>query len=68
MSNESVTTTGRRYARPDQVAKYLGVHVSTIYRWSQECADFPKRRKIGPSASAYDLNEIDAWVDSLQES
>lgn len=56
----------RRNARPTFAAQYLGIAVSTLWRWTAERHDFPKPRKIGPRATVWDLNEIDAWLDAQQ--
>lgn len=56
----------RRYARPTGTAQYLGVSLATIWRWNAERDDFPRPRKLGPRATVWDLNEIDAWLDAQQ--
>jgi len=56
----------RRNARPTGTAQYLGVSLATLWRWHAERPDFPRSRKIGPRATVWDLNEIDAWLAEQQ--
>ena len=66
VSDEIARHKGRRYARPTGTAQYLGVSLATVWRWSSSRGDFPRPRKIGPRATVWDLNEIDAWLDAQQ--
>lgn len=54
----------RRHARPARTAQYMGISLATLWRWSASRENFPKPRKIGPRATVWDLNEIDAWLDA----
>ncbi|MBN8759495.1 MULTISPECIES: helix-turn-helix transcriptional regulator [Pseudomonadota] len=57
----------RRNARPTGTAQYLGVSLATLWRWHAERPDFPRARKIGPRATVWDLNEIDAWLNAQEQ-
>jgi len=58
-----------RLVTADQIARAFGVSVSTVLRWHQESAHFPKRRAWlavdgSPGRShLYDRAEIIAWVE-----
>jgi predicted DNA-binding transcriptional regulator AlpA len=58
----------RRNARPTGTAQYLGISLASLWRWHADRPDFPRARKIGPRATVWDLNEIDAWLDAQQQS
>jgi prophage regulatory protein len=51
-------------ARPNQAAQLLGIGESTLWRWAQERADFPKPRKLGPRTTVWDVAELMAWRDA----
>ena len=53
--------------RPKAAAEFLGIGVSTLWRWHAERPDFPRARKIGPRATVWDLNEIDAWLNAQEQ-
>lgn len=59
-----VGTTGRRLARPNAAAKYLGIARSTLYAWTRTRLDegMPQPKRIGPKVAAFDLDEIDAFL------
>ena len=40
----------------------LPVSAATIWRWSRENPDFPKPFKLGPSVTAWNGDEIDAFI------
>jgi excisionase family DNA binding protein len=44
---------------PDQVAKLIGVKVSTIYQWTHE--NYIPHAKLG-RAVRFDLRVIEAWI------
>jgi len=48
--------------RPKAAAEYLGVAVSTLYRWAA-ATDFPKPIKLGRQASGWRKADLDAWID-----
>ncbi len=48
--------------RPKDAAAYLGVAVSTLYRWANE-PGFPTRIKLGKHASGWRKADLDAWID-----
>ena len=56
----------RRYARPTEAARYLGISLATLWRWVKERPGFPAPRKHGPRCTCWDLNEVDAWLDAQQ--
>lgn len=55
----------KKYLRPKQVAERYSVTVSTVWRWAREerfaHLNFPKAVPIGPSAMAFDSDELDAY-------
>jgi len=50
--------------RPTQAADFLGIAVSTLWRWLSERPDFPRSRKIGPRCTVFDQGELAAWRDA----
>jgi predicted DNA-binding transcriptional regulator AlpA len=58
-SNKDVTYLGQR-----ALAKCLGVSVTTIQRFREECVDFPKRRAFSPRCKGWIKGEVVAWVHS----
>ena len=48
--------------RPKDAAAYLGVAVSTLYRWAAT-GDFPQRVKLGRQASGWRKADLDAWLE-----
>lgn len=52
-----------RILRPAEVAKTLGVHRCTLWRWIQDDA-FPRPVKLGRNAIGFRRSDIAAWVDS----
>jgi predicted DNA-binding transcriptional regulator AlpA len=46
-----------------QLANYLSVAISTIYRWQKE-KGFPRgKRKLGTSEVLWDFDEVAAWKE-----
>ncbi|MCK9505929.1 MAG: AlpA family phage regulatory protein [Porticoccaceae bacterium] len=56
-----------RYSRPNATAQYLGVSLATCWRWAKERPGFPQPKKLGPRTTAWDLNDIDAFLAAEQE-
>lgn len=50
--------------RPKQSAEYLGVGLSTLWRYAKELPDFPKPRKLSARCTVFDLDELKTWRDS----
>lgn len=44
-----------------QVADRLAVSVPTVWRWARERADFPKPQRLGPAATRWRLDDLEAW-------
>lgn len=51
-------------ARPKDAASFLGVGVSTFWRWAKERPGFPKGRKLSHRCTVFDLSELVAWRDA----
>lgn len=49
--------------RPKAAAEYLGIGVSTLWRWAKDRSDFPKARKLGPRCTIFDSIELQSWRD-----
>ncbi|HDZ9166244.1 TPA: DUF4406 domain-containing protein [Klebsiella quasipneumoniae subsp. quasipneumoniae] len=47
-------------ARAKQVASYLGVHISTVWRYA-ESPDFPKAHKIAKGVTVFDAAAVRRW-------
>ncbi|WP_373190806.1 helix-turn-helix transcriptional regulator [Halomonas sp.] len=44
-----------------QVADRLAISVPTVWRWARERPDFPKPHRIGPAATRWRLDDLEAW-------
>lgn len=58
----------RRWARPLVTSRHLGISNATLWRWTKEREGFPQPYKHGPRVTCWDLNEIDAFLESQQKS
>lgn len=52
------------YVRAKQAAAHLKINPSTLWDWAKKRPDFPKPVKAGPGVTLFDLNAIDAWLQS----
>ena len=50
------------FIRAIDLAKYLGIGMSTIWTKSKHEADFPKPIKISSRITVWDKSQIDKWV------
>ena len=50
--------------RPKAAAEFLGIGVSTLWRWSKGRNDFPKARKLGPRCTVFNTIELQNWRDA----
>jgi predicted DNA-binding transcriptional regulator AlpA len=51
-------------ARPRAAAEFLGIGLSTFWRWAANRSDFPKGRALSSRVRVFDLNELAAWRDA----
>lgn len=56
--------TPTRSVRPKGGADFLGIGLSTFWRWSRERHDFPKGIRLSARAVVFDLGELAAWRDA----
>lgn len=52
----------KRLLRKAEVSSVVGLSVSTIDRMEKKC-EFPRRIALTPKTSAWDSDEIDAWIE-----
>ena len=50
------------FIRVNELAKYLGIGVSTCWIKSKHEKDFPKPRKISSRITVWNKAEVDLWV------
>lgn len=50
--------------RPKQGAEFLGVGITTFWRWVATRQDFPKGRKLSARCTVFDADELKAWRDA----
>lgn len=50
--------------RPKGGADFLGIGLSTFWRWSRERHDFPKGIRLSARAVVFNLDELAAWRDA----
>ncbi len=47
--------------RPKETARYLGIHLSTVYRWERDGL-LPHRVQLGPLATGWRKEDLDEWL------
>ena len=55
------------YARPKEACRHLQISRSTLWHWCKTRPDFPKPIKAGQRVTLFNLNAIDAWLQSQKE-
>lgn len=50
--------------RPKQAAAFLGIALSTYWRWTKERADFPRPIRLSARCTVIDGGELVAWRDA----
>lgn len=50
------------YLRAASLARLLGVHRSTLWRWVKEKPSFPRPLKITEGVTLWSLEEVQAWL------
>jgi len=50
------------FIRANDLAKYLGIGMSTLWFKSKHEDDFPKPHKISPRITVWNRDEINKWV------
>lgn len=56
-----------RYARIKEASAHFSISRSTLWHWCKTRPDFPKPIKAGQRVTLFDLNAIDAWLQSQKE-
>ncbi|MDQ0590990.1 helix-turn-helix transcriptional regulator [Variovorax paradoxus] len=64
MSNQHHLHQPSRSVRPRDGADFLGIGLSTFWRWSRNRADFPKGIHLSPRTVTFNLDELAAWRDA----
>lgn len=49
--------------RTNQLAEYLEISRSTIWRWEKN-PDFPKKIKLGTRSVGWRKSDIDRWIEN----
>lgn len=52
-----------KYVRAKELAKWLGVNQSTIWRWRKQ-KDFPTPLSLGPNTVVWSKSSIEKWINS----
>ena len=55
-----------RFIPKKEVARILGVSVSTVIRWSKT-GILPQPFELGPNKTMYVLDEIEAYIEKVKE-
>lgn len=50
--------------RPKDAAAFLGLGLSTFWRWAKLREDFPRPIKLGTRTTVYRLEDLTAWRDA----
>ena len=53
-----------RHVRPAAGAEYLGIGVSTFFKYAKEDPTFPKGIKLSTRCTLYRLSELAGWLRS----
>ena len=56
-----------RYARIKEASAHFSISRSTLWHWCKTRDGFPKPIKAGQRVTLFDLNAIDAWLQSQRE-
>ncbi len=56
-----------KYLRVNDVAAFLAVNRSTIYRWIKSNPNFPRPIQLGERSTVFDLDELKEFVSSKRE-
>lgn len=51
--------------RPKQAAEYLGIGVSTLWKWNKENPNFPERIKLGERVTVWRKADLDAFINQM---
>lgn len=47
--------------RPKAAAEFLGISISTLWRWAKQRDDFPTARKLSPRCTVFNAEELVDW-------
>lgn len=50
--------------RPKQAAEFLGIGVSTLWRWAKERDDFPRPIKLGERTTVFEQSKLAGWREA----
>lgn len=50
--------------RPKQAAEFLGIGVSTLWRWTKEREDFPKPILLGRRTTIFEKSRLVSWREA----
>lgn len=58
--------TESRSMRPKQAAEFLGIGVSTLWRWviTREAEGFPQPKRLGPRTTVFTVSDLASFRDS----
>jgi predicted DNA-binding transcriptional regulator AlpA len=57
---------GETLLRANEVAKRIGVHVATLYRFIER-GDFPRGQRVTPRYTVWASSVVDAWIAETLE-
>ncbi|WP_320534803.1 helix-turn-helix transcriptional regulator [Robbsia andropogonis] len=52
-----------RAMRPSKGAEYLGIGLSTFWRYARTLPDFPRPVKVSPRVTLFMEDELSAWLE-----
>lgn len=52
------------YKRPKETAEHFCIGLSTLWLWTKTRLDFPQPIKMGARVTLFDINAIEAWLQS----
>ncbi|KAB8310550.1 AlpA family phage regulatory protein [Erwinia endophytica] len=67
MNSQEFTFPTNGNARPKSVARYLAVHISTLWRYAKLNPDFPKPRKLTDGVTVFDAADVRQWNEKRKE-
>ena len=61
-SQAFIATRPRAALRPRDAAAYLGIGLSTIWKWARRAPGFPRPHKLAPRVTVWIKDDLDAFL------
>ncbi|SDQ29092.1 helix-turn-helix transcriptional regulator [Paraburkholderia tuberum] len=64
ISSLGTNLTDDRHLRPNAAAEYLGIGLSTLFKYAKYDPTFPKGIKLSTKCTVYSMRSLAEWVHS----